>query len=148
MSTESQRKASHLLRGRAPIPNLWTFKELRNRFHGMDPPAYAAWRACTSNRVVVPARQAGNRFLGSLKGLQVRPLLDIPLDGHAYSPLYSVKIKKLYLSCFAWYFVNKSTVILSISYISYSIFRDPDKASKSRFWPWKTLSGNCHWRVF
>jgi hypothetical protein len=25
-----------------------------------------------SNRVVVPARQAGNRFLGSLKGLQKR----------------------------------------------------------------------------
>jgi hypothetical protein len=27
-----------------------------------------------SNRVVVPARQAGNRFLGSLKGLQIRAL--------------------------------------------------------------------------
>jgi hypothetical protein len=36
------------------------------------PPAYAAWRAGTSNRVVVPARQAGNRFLASLKGLQIR----------------------------------------------------------------------------
>jgi hypothetical protein len=33
-------------------------------------PAYVAWRAGTSNRVVVPARQAGNRFLGSLKGRQ------------------------------------------------------------------------------
>jgi hypothetical protein len=31
-------------------------------------PAYEAWRAGTSNSVVVPARQAGNRFLGSLKG--------------------------------------------------------------------------------
>ncbi len=29
------------------------------------PPAYVAMRACTSNGVVVPARQAGNRFLGS-----------------------------------------------------------------------------------
>ncbi len=29
-------------------------------------------RAGTSNRVVVPARQAGNRFLGSLKGLQIQ----------------------------------------------------------------------------
>jgi len=29
-------------------------------------------RASTSNRLVVPARQAGNRFLGSLKGLQIR----------------------------------------------------------------------------
>ncbi len=36
------------------------------------PPAYAASRAGTTNRVVVPARQAGNRFLGSLKGLQIR----------------------------------------------------------------------------
>jgi hypothetical protein len=33
---------------------------------------YVARRAGTSNRVVVPARQAENRFLGSLKGLQIR----------------------------------------------------------------------------
>jgi hypothetical protein len=38
------------------------------------PPAYVAWRAGTSNRIVVPARQAGNRFLCSLKGLQIRAL--------------------------------------------------------------------------
>ncbi len=30
-------------------------------------PAYVAWRAGTTNRVIVPARQAENRFLGSLK---------------------------------------------------------------------------------
>ncbi len=38
--------------------------------------AYVAWRAGSTNRVVVPlpARQAGNRFLGSLTGLQIRPL--------------------------------------------------------------------------
>ncbi len=30
-------------------------------------PAYVAWRAGTPNRVVVPARQAGNRFHGLLK---------------------------------------------------------------------------------
>ncbi len=35
-------------------------------------PAYVAWRFCTSNRVVAPARQAGNRFLGSSQGLQIR----------------------------------------------------------------------------
>jgi hypothetical protein len=35
-------------------------------------PAYVAWRAGKSNRVVVPARRTGNRFLGSLKGLQIR----------------------------------------------------------------------------
>jgi hypothetical protein len=36
------------------------------------PPAYVALRAGTTNRVVVPARHAGNRFLGSLKGIQIR----------------------------------------------------------------------------
>jgi hypothetical protein len=36
------------------------------------PQAYVTWRARTSNGVVVPARQAGNRFLGSLKGLPIR----------------------------------------------------------------------------
>ncbi len=36
------------------------------------PPAYAPWQAGTSNRVVVTARKDGNRFLGSLKGLQIR----------------------------------------------------------------------------
>ncbi len=38
------------------------------------PPAYVTWRAVTSNRVVVPARQSGNRFLGSLKDVQIRAL--------------------------------------------------------------------------
>jgi hypothetical protein len=51
----------------------------RLRSPGIDsnesiPPAYVACRAGTSNRVVVPARQAGNRFLGSIKGLQIRAL--------------------------------------------------------------------------
>jgi hypothetical protein len=36
------------------------------------PPSNVAWRAGTTNRVVVPARRAGNRFLGSLKGLKIR----------------------------------------------------------------------------
>jgi hypothetical protein len=36
------------------------------------PPAYLAWRAGTTNRIIVLARQAGNRFPGSLKGLQIR----------------------------------------------------------------------------
>jgi hypothetical protein len=35
---------------------------------------YVAWRAGTKNSVVVPARQAGNRFLVSLKALQIRAL--------------------------------------------------------------------------
>ncbi len=39
------------------------------------PPAYVAWRADKTNRAVVPARQAGNQFLGSLKSLQIRAQL-------------------------------------------------------------------------
>ena len=51
------------------------FKRLRSP--GIDskewiPPVYVAWRAGTSNRVVVPARKAGNRFLDSFEGLQIR----------------------------------------------------------------------------
>jgi hypothetical protein len=38
-------------------------------------PVYVAWRACTTNWVVVPARKTGNWFLGSLKGLQLRAML-------------------------------------------------------------------------
>jgi hypothetical protein len=34
--------------------------------------AYVAWRARATNGVVVPARLAGNRFLGPFKGLQIR----------------------------------------------------------------------------
>ncbi len=37
----------------------------------MIPPAYVAWQAGTTNGVFVPARQAGNRVQGSLKGLQI-----------------------------------------------------------------------------
>ncbi len=39
------------------------------------PPAYVAWLAGTTNRVVVTARQARNRFLGSVKGLPIRALV-------------------------------------------------------------------------
>jgi hypothetical protein len=41
------------------------------------PPVYVARRAGTKNRVVVLARQAGNRFLGSTNGLQIRALYTI-----------------------------------------------------------------------
>ncbi len=46
-------------------------------------PFCVAWRVVTLNRVVVPARQAGNRFLGYLKGLQILALLSylIPVLG-------------------------------------------------------------------
>ncbi len=50
------------------------YKQLRSP--GIDykesiPPTHIAWRAGTSNRFVVPARQAGNWFLASLKSLQI-----------------------------------------------------------------------------
>jgi hypothetical protein len=48
----------------------------RLRSPGIDskesiPPACLAWRPGTSNRVVLPACQAGNRFQGYLQGLQI-----------------------------------------------------------------------------
>jgi hypothetical protein len=47
--------------------------EPRNRFRGIDFASLCiACRADTTNRIVVPVRQAVNRFLGSLKGLQIR----------------------------------------------------------------------------
>ncbi len=64
----------------------------RLRSPGIDseesiPPANVAWRASKTNRVVVPARNAGNRFLGSLKGLQIRaPIADWVLGIPARSP--------------------------------------------------------------
>ncbi len=51
----------------------------RLRVSGIDSresisPAYVAWRAGTSNRVVVPVCQAGDRLLGSLKSLEIQAL--------------------------------------------------------------------------
>jgi hypothetical protein len=51
------------------------FLEPKNRLEESIPPVCVDWRADTTNRVIVPARRAGNRFLGSLKGLQIRALL-------------------------------------------------------------------------
>jgi hypothetical protein len=48
-------------------PNLLTFKQL-----GIDSASLCSLADGSSNRVAEPARQAGNRFLGFLKGLQVR----------------------------------------------------------------------------
>ncbi len=42
--------------------------------------AYVAWQADTTKGVDVPARQAENRFLGSLKGLQMRALYYVTLS--------------------------------------------------------------------
>ncbi len=66
--TERCTLVSQVYRARARIcKRLWS--------PGIDseesiPSAYVAWRASTTNRVVVPTHQAGNRFLGSLKGLK------------------------------------------------------------------------------
>ncbi len=50
------------------------------------PLAYVAWRAGTIYRVVVPVRQAENRFLGSLKGLQIRAQVFVSYLSEAPSP--------------------------------------------------------------
>ncbi len=42
-------------------------------------PNNVAWRTGTSIRVVVQARQAGNRILGSLKGLRISARYDNPI---------------------------------------------------------------------
>jgi hypothetical protein len=47
-------------------------RALKSNSKELISPAYVAWWARTSNKVVVPVRQARNRFLGSLKGLQIR----------------------------------------------------------------------------
>ncbi len=43
------------------------------------PPAYVAWRAGTTSRVIVSARQAGNGLLGSLEDLQIRAQVSISI---------------------------------------------------------------------
>jgi hypothetical protein len=46
------------------------------------PLVYVVWRAGMTNRanrVVVPARQAGNRFLGYLKDLQIRAQINLEI---------------------------------------------------------------------
>ncbi len=59
-------------------PYFWTFMEPRNEFREeSNPPAYVSWWASTTNMVVVPAREARNRFL---KGLQIRAQYTIPLS--------------------------------------------------------------------
>jgi hypothetical protein len=59
------------------------------------PLAYVSWRAGTTYRDVVPVRQDGNRFLGSLKGLQIRALAgryDNPIPSRCLAPIEFSKI--------------------------------------------------------
>jgi hypothetical protein len=63
----------------------------RNRFRQ----PIAACRAGTTNGDVVPACQAGNRFLGSLRGIQIRALAsryDNPIPTRFLAPIDSLKI--------------------------------------------------------
>jgi hypothetical protein len=68
----------HTLYRYHPLAEYWARISKRSWSPGIDSKestqlAYVAWRAGTTNRPVVPpARQAENRFLGSLKGLQMR----------------------------------------------------------------------------
>ncbi len=66
ISTKSLPPPPKQMRGTEPVfvNVLWS--------PGIDFTSHVARRASTTNRDIVPARQAGNRFLGSLKGLQIR----------------------------------------------------------------------------
>jgi hypothetical protein len=63
------------------------------------PQAYVIWRAGTSNRVVVPAHQTGNRFLGSSKGLLIRSqeqqegIMRVELFNKKTSPKYRTDVR-------------------------------------------------------
>jgi hypothetical protein len=50
------------------------------------PLVYVSWWAGTTSRIVVPARQAGNRFLGTLQGVQIRALAKCCLGGCLQEP--------------------------------------------------------------
>ncbi len=56
--------------------------------------AYVAWRAGTTYRVVVPVRQAGNEFLGSLKGLLYKYGLSFTVSLPQYG-VFSVRGHKI-----------------------------------------------------
>ncbi len=62
------------------------------------PYAYAAWRASTTKRVVGPARQDGNRFLGSFKGLQIRALATQPSEIGSLKCSFKVKKNRALLT--------------------------------------------------
>jgi hypothetical protein len=61
------------------------------------PPAYVAWLAGTTNRVIFPVPRLGNRFLGSLKGLQIQTLQGFPALAFSLQdklPQYVFKLEK------------------------------------------------------
>jgi hypothetical protein len=72
------------------------------------PLAYVAWRAGTTYWVVVPVRQAGNRFLGSSKRLQIRALVVQMLPRQKQNRLRNFKVtsKKRRLGGFTCYSVS------------------------------------------
>ncbi len=70
-------------------------KRLRN-------PGIDSASLCTVASFVVPARQAGNRFLGSLKGLQIRALVPSHLDSCACARALLVTKDRRYLFATPW----------------------------------------------
>ncbi len=85
-------------------PYLTTFQEPRIDSEESVPPAYLAWRADTTSKVIVPADHAGNRFLDSFKGLKIRALLLVihpfenPLSGLLDAAQLSVRVYDAELS--------------------------------------------------
>ncbi len=87
------------------------------------PPAYVACRAATSNGVVIPAHQAGNRFLGSLKGLQIRVLLQCYLWIHSsnlFGLVYPIRIVQF---CSAPFSSVRSSLFFQVCLFRPSILR-------------------------
>jgi hypothetical protein len=64
------------------------------------PPAFVAWQSGTTNRVVVPARQAGNRFLGFLKGLKIPFYRYLITTKTVFPPTPPLIFAALYHLCF------------------------------------------------
>jgi hypothetical protein len=72
-----------------------------------DTNTYVAWRAGTTNSVVIPSRQPENRFLGALKGLQIRALpASLSVHTEMYFDAYDIDhfsvLSALFLTKLTW----------------------------------------------
>jgi hypothetical protein len=66
LKLDNQKKSRAFSKKALLFPEKALLFRLKLRTQESISPAYVAWRGGTTNRVVLLARQAGNRFLGSL----------------------------------------------------------------------------------
>ncbi len=95
--------------------------------------AYVAWRAGTTNRIVVPVLQAGNRFLGSLKGLKNTG------SGHILNNFRGWRMEDSWRTRDFPLHINPSCMILNIFYDHWSSLR-------ARAIKWSILLTESSWR--